>query len=302
MVNEIKVTPITHCGTIALVGAPNVGKSTLLNRLIGQKISITSRKAQTTRHSIIGVNTVKDCQIIYVDTPGIHCWQKRAMNRVMDRTASAAMRGVDGLVFMVNGLFWGEDDDLVLTRLQNFKGPIILAINKVDLIPDKKKLLPYLQQLQAKMNVANLIPISAKQGDNIDKLEQAMMAALPPGTHLFAADQVTDRSSRFIASELIREKIFRLTGQELPYASTVEIEQFKLHNKVYHIDALIWIERPSQKSMIIGKGGARLKQIGTQARIDLEKMLEQKVFLKLWVKVKSGWSNDDHSLREFGYG
>lgn len=291
-----------RCGYAAIVGQPNVGKSTLLNRLIGQKLSITSHKAQTTRHSIVGIRTAQNWQIIYVDTPGLHTGEKHAINRMMNRTACTTMEGVDVIVFVVNGLSWHDNDELVLKRLQASQLPVILAINKIDLIKDKTRLLPYLQELHAKMNFLAVIPISAKREDNLVALEQAIITALPAGPHLFSDDQITDRSSRFIAGELIREKLFRLTNQELPYAITVEVEQFAMRKGMYHITALIWAERKSQKGIIIGRQGERLKQIGSQARADLEKMLAKKVFLQLWVKVKAGWRDDDRLLSELGYG
>ena len=241
-----------RCGYIALVGRPNVGKSTLLNRILGQKISITSRRPQTTRHRVLGIKTLPSAQLIYVDTPGIHDFSGRAMNRHMNRTASSVLLDVDVVVFLVDGLHWTADDELVLQKLAQITCPVILAINKIDLLGNREELLPRLQGLSEKRSFAQIIPLSASKGDNVAQLEAVIEELLPPAPPLFPEDQVTDRSVRFLASELIREKLFRKLGKELPYGLTVAIEQFKSEPGMTHIHALIWVERKSQKNIVIG--------------------------------------------------
>jgi GTP-binding protein Era len=290
-----------RCGFIALVGRPNVGKSTLLNRLIGQKISITSRRPQTTRHRIIGIKTVPGAQLIYVDTPGLHRYSGRAMNRHMNRTATLALQDVDVVVFLVEGLRWTPDDELVLSELERLDCPVILAVNKVDLIADKEILLPGLQTLSRKHLFTDVIPLSARKGDNVEQLEICVEALLPVGEPLFPEDQVTDRSERFLVAERIREKLFRKLARELPYGLSVEVEHFRRERHCVHIHALIWVERQSQKTIVIGKQGAVLREVGQQARVEIEKMLESKVNLKLWVKVKEGWADDERALKSLGY-
>jgi GTP-binding protein Era len=290
-----------RCGYIALVGRPNTGKSTLLNRLIGQKISITSRRPQTTRHRIIGIKTLANAQLVYVDTPGLHGYSGRAMNRHMNRTASMAIRDVDVVVFLVEGLRWTPDDDLVLAELERLDCPVILAVNKVDLIADKEILLPGLQALSDKRVFTQIIPLSARRGDNVAELESCVESLLPPGAPFFPDDQVTDRSERFLVAERIREKLFRKLTKELPYGLSVEVEHFRRERYTLHIHALIWVERQSQKSIVIGKQGAVLREVGQQARIEIEKMLDSKVNLKLWVKVKEGWADDERALKSLGY-
>jgi GTPase len=290
-----------RCGHIALVGRPNVGKSTLLNRLIGQKISITSRRPQTTRHRIIGIKTLANAQLVYVDTPGLHDYSGRAMNRHMNRTATLALRDVDIVVFIVEGLRWTPDDDLVLAELERLDCPVILAVNKVDLIADKETLLPGLQALSEKRVFTQIIPLSARRGDNVAELESCVETLLPVGAPFFPDDQVTDRSERFLVAERIREKLFRKLAKELPYGLSVEVEHFRRERYTIHIHVLIWVERQSQKSIVIGKQGAVLREVGQQARLEIEKMLESKVNLKLWVKVKEGWADDERALKSLGY-
>lgn len=288
-------------GYVALVGRPNVGKSTLLNRILGQKVSITSRRPQTTRHRILGIKTGAQVQAVYVDTPGLHRGGKRAMNRYMNRAASDALQDVDVVVFVVEGTRWTDEDELVLEKLRQVSCPVILAVNKIDRVTDKKQLLPYLQQVSAHMDFTQIIPLSAKQGSQVAELEQAVEALLPESTPFYPEDQVTDRSMRFMAAELVREKLFRKLGQELPYGITVEIEQFKEEDGLYRIHALIWVERDSQKAIVIGKQGVLLREVGREARIDMEEAFGQKVFLELWVKVKEGWADDERALRSLGY-
>lgn len=291
----------SRCGYVAIIGRPNVGKSTLLNCILGQKISITSHKPQTTRHRILGIKTVDDVQTIYVDTPGMHKTSKRALNRQMNRTAQQALDGVDAIGFMVEGLRWTEEDEWILQKLQHVKHPIVLIVNKVDQVKPKTALLPHLSMLQEKLPAAEVIPLSAKNGDNVAALERLFGNFLPLGLHLFPEDQVTDRSERFLAAELIREKLTRFLQQELPYELTVEIEEFKTKNNMLHISAIIWLEKESQKSIVIGKNGAQLKVVGQRSRLDMEKLFDQKVFLRLWVKVKESWSDDERALHSLGY-
>lgn len=297
------MTEQTHCGLIAIVGRPNVGKSTLLNSLLGQKISITSRKPQTTRHRILGILTEGERQAVLVDTPGLHGDEKRAINRLMNRAASSSIAEVELVLFLVEGTHWTDDDELVLNKVKKSGAPCILIINKIDNVQDKEALLPHLQLLGEKHDFSQIIPISASKGDNVDTIREVCLSNLPEGDFWFPEDHITDRSSRFMASEIIREKLMRFTGDELPYSTTVEIEQFKMDDKgILHINALILVERNSQKRMVIGNKGERLKTIGQEARRDMEEMFEQQVFLESWVKVKSGWADDERALRSLGYG
>jgi GTP-binding protein Era len=290
-----------RCGYVALAGRPNVGKSTLLNRILGQKISITSRRPQTTRHRVLGIKTQETAQLIYVDTPGIHDYSGRALNRHMNRTASSALLDVDVVVVLVDGLKWTRDDDLVLKKLDKLDCPVILAVNKIDLLANRDELLPRLQELSGKYTFEQVIPVSATKGDNVTALERAIETLLPQAPAMFPEDQVTDRSVRFLAAELVREKLFRKLGRELPYGLTVEIESFKSEPGIAHIHALIWVERKSQKKIVIGKQGRLLKEVGIEARKDIEVLIEGKVNLKLWVKVKEGWADDERALRSLGY-
>ena len=291
----------SRCGYVAIVGRPNVGKSTLLNHILGQKISITSRKPQTTRNAVVGIKTEGDVQIIFVDTPGMHLGQQKAINRYMNKAATTAMKDVDVVVFVIDRFIWTEEDEAVAEKLQNINCPIILAVNKVDQIEDKETLLPHLQTLSEKLNVAEIVPMSALRNTNLDRLENLIVERLPEGIHMYPEDQITDRSSRFMAAEIVREKITRQLGDELPYEMAVEIEEFKQEGNLLNISALILVERDGQKKILIGDKGSRIKLIGTEARVDMEKLFEMKIMLKLWVKVKSGWSDDERALRSLGY-
>lgn len=291
----------TRCGYVAIVGRPNVGKSTLLNHMLGQKISITSRKPQTTRNNVVGIKTEGDVQIIFVDTPGLHLGQQKAINRYMNRAASTAMKDVDVVVFMVDRFIWTEEDEAVAKQLNYISSPIILAVNKVDQIDDKEALLPHLQKLTEKLNVAEIIPLSALRDINLDRLEALLVERLPAAVHLYPEDQITDRSSRFMAAEIVREKITRQLGDELPYQMAVEIEEFKQEGNLLNISALILVERDGQKKILIGDKGERIKLVGQQARMDMEKLFDIKIMLKLWVKVKSGWSDDERAIKSLGY-
>ncbi len=288
-------------GFIAIIGRPNVGKSTLLNHLIGQKISITSRKPQTTRQTILGIKTEGPVQYIYVDTPGLHNHDGRALNRYMNRAALTALHDVNVIIFVVDARRWDKQDDWVLQRINNLNVPIILAVNKIDKLSDRATLLPYLETAAQRYNFFKIIPISAKNGDQLNALEENIRECLPEQIHLFPEDHLTDRSDRFMAGEVVREKLMRALGQELPYALSVSIDAFEDQPDIVRIAAIIWVEKTSQKPIIIGVGGERLKSIGQKSRLDLEKYLDKKVFLKLWVKVKSGWSDDEKFLRQLGY-
>ncbi|MFT4937064.1 MAG: GTP-binding protein Era [Paraglaciecola sp.] len=297
------MTDNTFCGMIAIVGRPNVGKSTLLNKLLGQKVSITSRKPQTTRHRIMGIDTQGDRQAVYVDTPGLHIEEKRAINRYMNRAASSSIGDVGLVLFVVEGTHWTDDDQMVLGKIKQSGADCWLIVNKSDNVKDKETMLPHLKWLGEQHAFQQIMPISAKTGKNVETLRTLVQETLPPSEFYFPEDYITDRSSRFMAAEIVREKLMRFTGDELPYSITVEIEQFMMaDNGVYRINGLILVERDSQKSMVIGKGGQRLKTIGAESRKDMEQLFENKVFLELWVKVKSGWADDERALRSLGYG
>ncbi|MEM1403981.1 MAG: GTPase Era [Pseudomonadota bacterium] len=291
----------SRCGYVAIVGRPNVGKSTLLNHLLEQKISITSRKPQTTRHQILGIKTTERAQLLFVDTPGIHGAAERALNRFMNRAAGAAVSGVDVIVMVVERGEWRDDDERVLSACINAGVPIVLAVNKIDLEDSPNEVLPALESLATRADFAALIPVSALRGRNLDALEEALVERLPEGEFLFHEDEVTDRSTRFMVAEIVREKITRQLGDELPYAATVEIEEFREEGAVTHISALILVERKGQKAIIIGHQGKRLRQIGTEARVDIERLIDGKVMLNLWVKVRAGWADDERALRSLGY-
>ncbi|KPJ67904.1 MAG: GTPase Era [Coxiella sp. DG_40] len=291
----------THCGYVAIIGRPNVGKSSLLNKILGQKISITARKPQTTRHKILGIKTEKNIQAIYVDTPGFHISEKRKLNKYMMRAIRSALADVDIIIFVVEGLIWRKDDELILENIIKMSCPVILAINKVDKIRDKDKLLPHIKTLNQKFNFDANIPLSAKTGVNIPELEQIVAELLPVNPFYFPEEQITDKSERFMVAEIIREKLTRLLGQELPHELTVQIEKFEAEEKIVNISAVIYVERQGQKIIIIGKKGEKLKEIGTKARLDIERLLNKKVFLQLWVKVKRGWSEDEQTLKSLGY-
>ena len=290
-----------RCGYAAIVGRPNVGKSTLLNYALGQKISITSRKPQTTRHQVMGIYTDSGDQVVFVDTPGMHLEQGKAINRYMNRAASSALADVDLVLFVVDRNRWTSEDDLVLEALRHTETPVALIINKIDRLEDPGVLLPWTESVRLKYGFDAIFPISALRQSNLPALMTYIRDNMPAGAHFFPEDQVTNRSERFLAAELIREKIVRQLGDEMPYTTAVEIESFKLDGKLLRIDALIYVERQGQKKIVIGEGGSRLRSIGTEARKDMEMAFSGKVMLKLWVKVKSGWSDDERALRSLGF-
>ena len=288
-------------GFVAIVGRPNVGKSTLLNYLLGTKLSITSRKPQTTRHRILGIHTIDETQIIYVDTPGLHGKETREINRVMNKTVQNVILDVDVIIFVVEALKWRDDDELVLASILKSKLPVIVVINKVDQAKDKQQQLPFIEGINRRIDTKSIIPVSALKGENLSQLEPEVIQLLSEGPHYFPDDQITDRNIKFTLAEFIREKCFRATGDELPYSLTVTIEQMELKKTIYHISGLILVEREDQKKILIGEGGEKLKLIGSTARKDMERLLGKKVFLRLWVKVKRGWADDANALRDLGY-
>jgi len=290
-----------RCGTIAIAGRPNVGKSTLLNRLIGQKLSITAHKPQTTRHAVLGINTRDETQFVYIDTPGIHGGGRRTLNRVLNKTASSATTGADVLLLVVQALTWTDDDQMAFEIVKKQDCPWILVVNKVDRVTPKEKLLPWLQQLRQTEHAHAVIPLSATKGYNLSVLEQQIEQLLPEADFIYDEDSFTDRSSRFLASELVREQLTRFLSQELPYSISVEIEQFEDSGKMLNVSAVIWVEKQSQKSIVIGKAGAGLKEMGSRARKEMQIMFDRKVHLNMWVKVKDGWSDDASMIRSLGY-
>ena len=291
-----------HFGFVAIVGRPNVGKSTLMNHLIGQKISITSRKPQTTRNRVLGIDTDGAYQTVYVDTPGLHKAEKHAINRLMNRAAESSLGDVELILWVVDATSWTDDDDMVGAKLKNVEAPVVLVINKVDKIADKDKLLPLIAKLKDQLEFKDIVPVSALKASNLKVLKQMIRDSLPVAEHCYAEDCVTDRSMRFMAAEIIREKLMRQMGDELPYAATVEIESYKPDDKgTIHIHAAILVERDGQKKMVIGSKGSRIKLIGTEARRDIERLIEAKVFLSLFVKVKAGWADDERALKSLGY-
>lgn len=289
-----------RAGTIAIVGRPNVGKSTLLNHLLGQKISITSSKAQTTRHRIAGILTNSEAQYVFVDTPGFQQRHKSALNKVMNRTVTQSMADVNVIIWVIEALNYGPDDAKVLDLLLR-DIPVVCAINKVDRVKEKNALLPFVEQISALFAFAAIVPLSAQKSLRLDVLLEALRRYLPQQPALFADDEITDRSERFLAAEIVREKVFREVGEEVPYSITVEIEKFEQQGNLRKIYAAVLTDKEGQKAIIIGEHGAKLKTIGTQARKDMEKLFGGKVYLELWVKVKSGWAESEASLRQLGY-
>jgi GTP-binding protein Era len=289
-------------GFVVIIGRPNAGKSTLLNRLVGQKVSITSQRAQTTRHRILGIRTTPQAQIIYVDTPGLHRGESdKQLSRLMNREARASLEGVDAVVLVMTADGWTERDEPVLDLARQASCPVILAINKVDRLKNRERLLPLIEMMRQRHAFAEIVPLSAQDGDNVPVLENILLRLLPEHPAYFEAEQITDRSERFQAAEFVREQVFRSFGEEVPYAVAVEITAFRDEPKHQHIDAVIWVEKEGQKAILIGKGGASLKEIGRRARLEMQKAFGRKVYLGLWVKVREGWSNDARALKSLGY-
>ena len=296
-----------RAGSIAVIGRPNVGKSTLTNALVGAKISIVSNRPQTTRHRLLGIATFPEGQIALVDTPGLHRQQKTAMNRVMNRAARGALEGVDAGLLVVEAGRWDEEDTLAFNVLSDAGIPVVLVVNKVDRLKDKGALLPFLAQVSEGRDFAAIHPVSALKRNGLEALVKDLLKALPEAPPMFGEDEITDRSERFLAGELVREQLMRQLGEELPYATTVEIERFaedtdSKQGELLRIGAVIWVERDGQKAIVIGKGGTRLKEIGAKARLQMERLFGRKVFLETWVRVREGWSDDEAALKAFGYG
>ena len=292
---------MTRCGIVSIAGRPNVGKSTLLNRLIGQKLSITAHKPQTTRHSILGIHTEGERQTVYVDTPGIHVDGRRKLNQVLNRTASSSLHDVDLVLLLVQAQVWNEDDRRAFDLVAGSGVPFYTVVNKVDTVHRRKDLLPFLAALPAHERLLDVLIVSARSGNGVEALEKAIDARIPEGEWRYGEDELTDRSSRFLAAEAVREQLTRLLSAELPYALSVEIETFEESPKLLRIGAVIWVEKTSQKGIVIGKGGERLKEVGRRARGSMETLFGKQVFLELWVRVKEGWADDDRALRSLGY-
>lgn len=291
---------VHRTGCVAIVGRPNVGKSTLLNRLVGMKVSITSRRPQTTRHRIVGIVSEPDAQLVLVDTPGFQTAYGGALNKLMNRVVTDSLEGVDVVLFVVEAGTFAADDRKVLALLPK-RVPVVLVINKIDRAKDKKRLLPFIARVSTEFDFAQVVPVSAARGTQVDRLLDAVKPYLPEGPVIYGEDEVTDRPERFLAAELLREKLFRLLGEELPYAATVIVEKFETEAGLRRIHAAIVVDKPNHKAMIIGKGGAKLKDIATQARLDMEKLFGGKVFLEVWVKVNTGWAGSLKALKNLGY-
>jgi len=301
MTDEIGLQEDFRFGYVSIIGRPNVGKSTLLNQILGQKVSIVTAKPQTTRQKLAGIKTTPKGQVVYVDTPGIHHSAKRALNRYMNRVAQASFRDVDLVLFLVEAGSWSRQDEFVAKALQSVDVPVMLVLNKIDLVPDKESLLTFIDKNFRDEDYAGIMLISAKNGSGVDELEKQVLSRLPFSRPFYDADQFTDRSERFLASEMIREQLTLRLHQELPYALTVQIEEFKRAGNLLTIGAIIYVERESQKQITIGKNGAVLKQVGSGARIVLEELFGEKIFLRLWVKVSKDWSDSDKLIERYGY-
>lgn len=290
-----------RCGFAGVIGRPNVGKSTLVNAMLRHKISITSPKPQTTRHRILGIKNTAQSQMVFVDTPGINYGENRAINRYMNRAAHGAIEDVDVLLLVVEALKWRPGDSAILDRIAGVNAPVLLVVNKVDQVRPREQLLPYIEECTGRGGFEEIVPVSARRGQNLDRLEQLLTEKLPLGERLFPEEMITDRSDRFIAAELIREKLIRRLDQEVPYRLSVEIEDMTPRRGVLHVGAVIWVERPGQKAIVIGRNGEMMKQIGTFARRDMQRAFGCGVHLDLWVKVKAGWSDDERALAQLGY-
>jgi GTP-binding protein Era len=292
--------PGFRTGFVAIVGRPNVGKSTLLNCLIGQKISIVSSKAQTTRHRVTGILTGEAAQFVFVDTPGFQTHHRNALNRSMNRTVSQVLADVDLVFFVIEADRFGEDDARVL-ELIPAAAKVVLVINKIDQMKDKARLLPFIDRVRERREFAEIVPLSAERGTNVEALIAATAPLLPEGAPLYGEDEITDRSERFLAAEFLREKLFRLLGDELPYGVAVEIEKFEVEGRLRRIFAAVIVDKPGHKAIVIGRGGDKLKRISSEARAELERLFDGKVYLEVWVKVKSGWADDERALKSLGY-
>jgi GTPase len=289
-----------RAGFVAIIGRPNVGKSTLLNALVGGKVSITSRRPQTTRHHIVGIRTEPDAQIVFVDTPGFQTRHLNALNRVLNRAVTQSLKEVEAVLLVVEAARFGADDRQVLALVPKER-PVLLVINKMDLLKDKRLLLPFIEKMASEFPFAELVPVSAQKGTQLGELADALRQYLPEGPPLFAKDEITDRNERFLAAELIREKLFRALGEELPYSAAVMVDRFEEEGNLRRIAASIVVDKPGHKAIVIGKDGAKLKAIASSARKDMEKLFGAKVFLEVWVRVKRGWADDERALKSLGY-
>ena len=303
--NPTPQAPAHRAGQVAVIGRPNVGKSTLLNALVGAKVSITSQRPQTTRHRLLGIATFPHGQLLLVDTPGIHREQGKrsgkAMNRMMNRAARGALEGVDAALLVVQAGRWDDEDALAYEALQGAGVPVVLVVNQVDLVKDKSGLLPFLAKVSEGRDFASVHPVSALKRKGLEPLVDSVLALLPEQPPLYAEDEITDKSQRFLAGEMVREQLMRQLGDELPYATTVEVETFVEDGSLLRIGAVVWVEREGQKAIVIGKGGERLRDIGARSRVQMERLFDRKVFLETWVRVREGWSNDEAALRTLGY-
>lgn len=297
---DIAKPSVFKCGTVAIVGRPNVGKSTLLNHILGTKLAITSRKAQTTRHRLLGIHTTEDTQYLFVDTPGFQQKHLNALNKGLNKTVTQVLMEVDVVLFVIEPMKLGDADRMVL-KLLSEKTPTILVVNKLDLMGDKGNLLPLIQDFDLEFPFADIVPVSAKKTLNIDELLNTIRKYLPEQPAIYDEDELTDKNERFLAAELVREKVFRFSGDEIPYSVAVEIEKFEQVGKLRRIFCAVIVDKESQKPMLIGKGGEKLKQISTEARLDMEKLFGGKVYLEVWVKVKGGWADDERALKSLGY-
>ena len=291
----------THCGYAAIIGRPNVGKSTLLNRLIGKKISIISHKPQTTRHQILGIKTYADVQVIYIDTPGMHTQEQSAINRYMNQQANAWVFDADVILWVIEVLQWTKEDDQVLTILQEARAPVFLVINKIDQLEMKSILLPFIETVRHRFSFTQIIPVSAESSENLSSLEKCVQEVLPVGPFLYPPEAISDKDVLFQVAEIIREKIFQTVEQEVPYRTTVTVENYQKGDKQTEISAVIWVEREGQKMIIVGRKGEKLKTIGIRARKDIQNLIGQHVYLHLWVKVKEHWTEDEDLLKQLGY-
>lgn len=295
------MTEVFRCGFVTLLGRPNVGKSTLINALLGRKLCITSRRPQTTRHRILGIKNNPGNQLIFVDTPGVHAARKREINAVLNRTSQSSIEGVDLVALVISAKGWTPADEVPLKWVKDRACPLLLIINKIDRLAKKSDLLPLIGHSSGMAEFSNIVPVSATRGTHMDILEKQIISLMPASPAGFPSDQLTDRSERFMASEFIREQLFNQLGQELPYSTAVQIDSFERDKKILRIGAVILVERPGQKGIVIGKQGERLKQVGSQARKSLEAYFDSKVYLELWVKLKQDWTDSAHALRLLGY-